>query len=218
MSPHNVANRYPGYNVLDKRHSQSWDDITRRVIDKRIAVQREPRFFSAEEWATLDAVCKRILPQPTDRAPIPMAAMLDATLHDNQTQGYRIAPLPYEGPAWKEGLKALNHSAHNIMGAAFHELSTTGQDALLTRAQKGDLQGAVWEPMSAQSFFTERVLVDVPAMYYAHPIAWNEMGFGGPASPRGYVRMELNRRDPWEPIEAQSDHDDTVRKENRHVG
>ena len=34
--------------------------------------------------------------------------------------------------------------------------------------------------------------------YYAHPSAWNEIGFGGPASPRGYVRMDFNRRDPWE--------------------
>ena len=34
--------------------------------------------------------------------------------------------------------------------------------------------------------------------YYAHPAAWNEIGFGGPASPRGYVRMDFDRRDPWE--------------------
>jgi hypothetical protein len=24
------------------------------------------------------------------------------------------------------------------------------------------------------------------------------VGFGGPASPRGYVRLGLNQRDPWE--------------------
>ena len=34
------------------------------------------------------------------------------------------------------------------------------------------------------------------------PTAWNEIGFGGPASPRGYVRMGLDRRDPWEAVEA----------------
>jgi hypothetical protein len=38
-------------------------------------------------------------------------------------------------------------------------------------------------------------------MYYAHPQAWDEIGFGGPASPRGYVRMGFNRYDPWEAVE-----------------
>ena len=40
-----------------------------------------------------------------------------------------------------------------------------------------------------------------PAAITRIPIAWNEIGFGGPASPRGYVRMDFNRRDPWEAVE-----------------
>lgn len=210
--------RYPGYNVLDKRFSQSWDAVTRRVIDQRMSVPREPRFFSAEEWLTLDALCKRIVPQPARPDCVPLAAMLDATLHANQTQGFRIDPLPYDRPAWKQGLAALNASAESITGAAFHLLDAAGQDALLTRAQNGDMHHPAWDPMSAELFFSKRILVDIPAMYYAHPTAWNEIGFGGPASPRGYVRMELNRRDPWEAIEAYGGKDRRVGEENRHVG
>ena len=34
------------------------------------------------------------------------------------------------------------------------------------------------------------------------PTAWSEIGWGGPASPRGYVRMDFDERDPWEAAEA----------------
>ncbi|MGH6677602.1 MAG: gluconate 2-dehydrogenase subunit 3 family protein, partial [Bradyrhizobium sp.] len=40
---------------------------------------------------------------------------------------------------------------------------------------------------------------------YAHPAAWSEIGFGGPASPRGYVRLGANRRDEWEAAEHAPD-------------
>ena len=34
--------------------------------------------------------------------------------------------------------------------------------------------------------------------FYSHPWAWNEMGFGGPAYPRGYKNMGIDRREDWE--------------------
>ena len=46
------------------------------------------------------------------------------------------------------------------------------------------------------------LLKTVVGFYYAHPKAWNEIGFGGPASPRGYVRLGFSERDPWEAKEV----------------
>jgi hypothetical protein len=43
------------------------------------------------------------------------------------------------------------------------------------------------------------------AAFYSHPWAWNEIGFGGPAYPRGYMRMGVGDhrgRDPHEGEEA----------------
>jgi hypothetical protein len=34
--------------------------------------------------------------------------------------------------------------------------------------------------------------------FYSHPWAWNEIGFGGPAYPRGYKYLALGAREPWE--------------------
>jgi len=48
--------------------------------------------------------------------------------------------------------------------------------------------------------------------FYAHPWAWNEIGFGGPAYPRGYAAFgspHLGEEEPWEARE--SAHYDPVR-------
>ena len=38
--------------------------------------------------------------------------------------------------------------------------------------------------------------------FYSHPWAWNEIGFGGPAYPRGYAALGVGHREHWEPDEA----------------
>jgi hypothetical protein len=34
--------------------------------------------------------------------------------------------------------------------------------------------------------------------FYSHPWAWNEIGFAGPAYPRGYKTLRLGSREPFE--------------------
>ncbi|HTT04598.1 MAG TPA: gluconate 2-dehydrogenase subunit 3 family protein [Steroidobacteraceae bacterium] len=193
-----MAERYPGYDVLAKRNTPSWNAKTREVIDARLAVSREPRFFSPGEWRTLWALCDRIVPQPRDRAPVPLPAYVDEKLYTGQLDGYRYAQLPVQGEAWRRGLAALEAEAQSACGAPFTQLDPAQQDALLGRMQRGELTNPAWQGMPCQLFFEHRVLPDITHAYYAHPTAWNEIGFGGPASPRGYARMGLDRRDPWE--------------------
>jgi len=213
-----MPDRFPGYDVLAKRHTPSWNAITRRVIDERLALPRDPRFFNEQEFQTLTAVCARIVPQPTTRAPIPLAAMVDDKLFRNRTDGYRRAGLPRQREAWKRGLHALDEEARSRCGARFHRLGAEEQDALLKQMQQGELTNSAWGDMPCKLFFSERLARDIASAYYAHPTAWNEIGFGGPASPRGYVRMQENRRDPWEAAEAApGENPALVRHRNRHV-
>jgi len=209
--------RYPGYDVLHKRHSPSWNDATRKVIDARLAVSREPRFFAQAEWDTLTAICARILPQPNDRPPVSLPGYVDQKMLDDKRPGYRNAVLPSQREAWKRGLAAFEVEARMAFGQSFHHLTPDQQDDLLHRAEDGRLSADAWQGMDAKLFFSEHVMTDIIAAYYAHPISWNEIGFGGPASPRGYVRMQNDRRDPWEPIEAGSGDEDRIRRENACV-
>jgi hypothetical protein len=196
--------RFPNYHVLSKRDSLSWNDATRRAIDARLAVQDRPEFLSADEYRTLKAVCERILPQPDRSEPdkVPIAGLLDQHLKQRGESGTRYEPMPYDGESWKIGLAALEAEAQARHGVRFHALSPAEADGLLEDCQAGYLQHQAWRNVPPQMFFKRRILTDIPGMYYAHPLAWDEMGFGGPASPRGYVRLQANRRDAWEAAEA----------------
>ncbi len=212
---------YPGYDVLRKRNTPSWNAQTRAVIDKRLAVDPDAhRFFNDAEWLCLRAICDRITPQPAERRAghVPVAALVDQKMHENHLDGYRHAPLPPMGDAWRRGLAALDAEARAAHGgAAFHALAPYEQDALLRKMEAGKFKDEAWGDMPAKTFFKQRVLSDVVKSYYSHPTAWNEVGWGGPASPRGYVRMDFDRRDPWEAAEAKPGREDEAYRENLRV-
>ena len=197
-----MTDRFPGYDVLKKRNTLSWNEPTRRAVDERVAVHPGPRFFDDAEWATLSAVCARIVPQPKDRPPVALAAYVDGKMFEKRIDGYRFAKLLPQGEAWKAALAALDAEARDRHGAAYHALPAREQDALLTKMQKGELDGLLWQGMPSDLFFSKRVLHDIVGAYYAHPTAWSEIGWAGPASPRGFVRLDKNMRDPWEAAEA----------------
>ena len=209
--------RFPGYDVLSKRHSLSWNDKTREVINARLAIPREPRFLSPDLFAILDAAAARIVPQPKARPPVPVAAYVDQKLFENKLDGYRIAEMPDQGECYRRGLAGLDEAALQSFGRGFVALAPAEQDQILSAAQRGALRGGAWGDMPAALFFSHRLLTDVTTFYYAHPAAWSEMGFGGPASPRGYVRMRFDRRDPWEAAEAKPGEEARALRHNRHV-
>jgi hypothetical protein len=215
-----MTERYPGYDVLNKRNSPSWNDQTRAVIDQRLAIDpNKHEFFNDREWPTLRALCDCIVPQTVARPrPVPLAAMIDEKMRDTASEGYRYAGLPPMREVWRRGLLALDAEAKTRHGYRFHDLAAREQDAILAAVQKGDVRDAAWQDLPPQGFFTKRVLHDIVSAYYAHPTAWNEIGFGGPASPRGYVRMYFDRRDPWEASEARPGREQRARRENAHVG
>lgn len=196
---------YPDYDVMEKRDTPSWNDITRKVVEERLRIADEPHFFTADEFRILKALCDRIIPQPANRRnKVPLAGMVDRMVERTKSIGYRQAGMPPLREAWRRGLRALDAEARQRFGAPFPDLPGGRQDTLLELVQKGEAHSPAWEGMSPKTFFKERVLHDVCVTYYTHPTAWNEIGFGGPASPRGYVRLKANQRDPWEAKENRS--------------
>lgn len=212
-----MPDRYPGYNVLDKRDTPSWNEATRKAVDARLALPDQPRFFTGAEWKTVVPLCDRIVPQPLGRPPIPTAALLDNKLHKDETEGYRNARLPELREAWRRGLAALAAESLAANQMPFHQLAPEQQDALLARMQNGEMSRPAWGGMPPAMFFRERLAHDIVEAYFSHPTAWSEIGWGGPASPRGYVRMGFNRRDAWEPVELHGNDVARVTEANRRV-
>jgi hypothetical protein len=212
-----IPSRYPDYDVLAKRHGPSWNDKTREVIAGRLAVTATPLFFSASEFQLVKTIAARIVPQPTTRPTVPVAALVDRKLHADVADGYRPGGMPRQREAWRRGLRALEAEALAAFRCPFAELSEATQDELLRHAASGELKAADWGNMRCDDFFKHRLLHDVVLAYYAHPTAWDEIGWGGPASPRGYVRLDFNDRDPWEAAEAEPGREQDAARINRHV-
>jgi hypothetical protein len=212
-----MSERYPGYDVLSKRDGPSWNEPTRQAIDARLRVPRQSRFFTEEEWRTLQAICEAVIPQDGDDDPVPLAAYVDQKMAENHTDGFRHGALPRQGEAWRRGLAALEAEARDAYDVSFHALSVERREDLLRRMQAGGLENAAWSAMPSAVFFEYRVVPDITHAFYAHPKAWSEIGFGGPASPRGYVRLKLGRRDPWEAAEARPGGEAAARRKNERV-
>jgi hypothetical protein len=211
-----MADRYPGYDVMNKHHGVSWNDKTREVIDRRLAQAADDRGTLSEvRWQTLTALCECILPQSScHRGPIPLAAAIAANIGKDVSEGYRDCRLPRFRQAWERGLDALQDEARRRHGEDFSTLTDLQKQSLLSDIAKGTTSSPVWGDMPAAVFFSSRVQHDLVSTYYSFPAAWNEIGFGGPASPRGYVRLGFDRHDPWEASEARPGREEQARLEN----
>lgn len=220
---------YPDYQVLSQQ--AFWDEATRKVVLARVEQVPALRFFSVEEAPLMAAILDRVLPQD-DRDPahrIPLLNFLDERLQLGQSDGYRYEEMPPDGEAYRLGMRALDEMARQRFGKGFVELGPTAQDELLKSLHDGkpDPHHPTWDRMPAHRFFL-MLLKDACSDYYAHPWAWDEIGFGGPAYPRGYMRLERGEPEPWEkeekryrwapPPSARSAQFDPVAGELEHLG
>ena len=194
-----MANRFPDYDVLSKRGSPSWNAQTRAAVDRRLALAGRPDLLSGQQLATLRAVAARVVPQFEGRPSInTVAILLDSIAGGESRDGFRHADLPPALEAWRRGLDAIDGEALARFDAPFAELAPERADALLESLSRGGACFAAWGDMAPDLFWSWRLLPDLVSAHWAHPSAWSAMGFGGPAGPRGYVRLAAYRRDPWE--------------------
>ena len=189
---------YPAYDVLDKWDTPSWNAQTRAAVSERLDQVPERRFLALEEWTILQAIVDRLVPQPDREEPVPIVPWIDDMLHHNRTPGFRYADMPPMREAWRQGLRAIAAEARSRHGTPFEELPPGLQDQLLRDVEYNRVESRHWADLPPGGFFKHHLLKEVVAVYYSHPDAWSEIGYGGPASPRGYARLLLNERDPWE--------------------
>jgi hypothetical protein len=191
--------RYPDFDVLSQ--VDHWDEVTRRVVLDRVERVPPIRFFDEREAAALGAFCDTVLAQ--DREPrIPVLAMVDAKLHAHQLDGYRYADMPSDRQTWRRVARCLDEEADRRAGRDFAAAPQETRDEIVGRFFHGDLDWEGFPVDKAWSVVTRMIL----SAFYSHPWAWNEIGFGGPAYPRGFARLGAGQREHWEePPEFQVD-------------
>jgi Gluconate 2-dehydrogenase subunit 3 len=190
---------YPGYQTLAQK--SYWDAATRKTVEDRLNKTGSFRFFAPDQARLLEAVCARLLPQDDRDAAlrIPIAPGIDDRLFRNQSDGYRHENMPPDGEAYRLGLNGIDQIAGHLHGRGFADLDPGAQDEILESLHAGKPAAAedIWKQLPVHRFFL-LALQDCIDEYYSHPWAWDEIGYGGPAYPRAYMRLEGGQPEPWE--------------------
>ena len=186
-----IEDRFPGYDVTGE--AGSWDALTAGVVLARLAPPAPLRFFTPVEEPTARALLDRLLAQDEDPR-VPVLEMIDARLVEGRTDGWHYAELPPDEEAWRLSLAALDADA---AGGAFAGLDPGEQNRILEAVRTAE---GGWHGLPGARIFSMWMRYASTA-FYSHPWAWNEIGFGGPAYPRGYKNAGLDKREPWEVAE-----------------
>lgn len=193
-----MVGRYPDYDVFDAR--DTWDSATSRVVNARMAIKvGDPLiFFTESEAPTGRAFCDACMAQDEDPR-VPVLEMIDRRLGAGQLDGYQYDGMPDDGHTWRLVLAGLDETAATGWGTdSFAACAPEAMAGIVERFAGADLTGGTWEELNVKRAWTvcTRMIV---AAFYAHPWAWNEIGFGGPAYPRGFMRMgPVAFREPFE--------------------
>ena len=194
---------YAGYSTMALK--KSWDRATRKVVSERVMESASIRFFSPQEAAVLSAVIDRLMPQDdrSEARTVPILSVIDERLQSNSLNGFRYEDMPPDQESYRLGIKAIDEMARTRFEQSFVELAVHRQELILKSLhdRKPDPAHAIWERMPVGRFWA-LLMEDCVTAYYSHPWAWDEIGFGGPAYPRGYMRLENGLREPWEKDES----------------
>ena len=190
---------YPGYSTLSQQ--SFWDKTTRDLVNDRVANVPRIRHFSAESARFWRVVFEHVLPQ-ADRVPerrIAITERVDERLHNNRSVGYRYANMPPDKEAYRLAEIAIDEESQARFNGKFNGLPHLQQDIVLQAIHDGKPVAAksIWKQMSIGRFWL-LLMQDAIEAYYSHPWAWDEIGFGGPAYPRAYTRLERGEPEPWE--------------------
>ena len=190
---------YPGFSTLSQK--DFWDEATRQLVLARVNDIPPIRFFNPMEARLMKAVLDRILPQDdrNEAHQVPILNFIDERLYFRRLDGYQFEGMPEHPEAHLLGLQAIETMARESHQKSFTDLSIREQEELLQSIQDQKPLSAheVWKKLPIAHYWT-LLVQDAVSAYYAHPYAWDEIGFGGPAYPRGYMRQENGLPEPWE--------------------
>jgi hypothetical protein len=189
---------YPSFNVLNEE--KHWDPHTREIVDQRLETPSfyPFQFFTQQEANTLFALCSLLL----DDQRYPVIAFVvhhfDATLKASVGESQRKVGVPKQSVLIRDGLILLDQACIRLYGSPLDGLKEETQEEVVSQLMKGSFLLQSDQKSVPVNDFMQKIHSEAIASYYSHPSIWSEIGYAGPAYPRGYVRSELGLTDPWE--------------------
>jgi Gluconate 2-dehydrogenase subunit 3 len=189
--------RYPDYDVMAQK--DHWDGVTRELLESREREVPPVTVFTPAEEACLRPFLDVVLAQDAEPR-IPVFEMVDKKFADGKLDGYRYEDMPEDPETWRRVAAMLDRVARERGATSFAALADDAKDAVVDAFSQGELEADDLNVTRAWSVVMRGALSE----FYSHPWAFNEIGFGGPAYPRGYMRLHQGAqgREPWERPEA----------------
>jgi Gluconate 2-dehydrogenase subunit 3 len=186
-----ATGRFPGFDVLSE--ARHWDPVTAEVVTARTGPFPDRQFFTDTEQVCAAALLDQLTGQCDADLGVPVLQMVDARLAAGETDGWRYADMPEDGQAWRDTLGYLDKDAHARCGSSFADAPGRDRAAMIQAVQ----DSAEWHGLSADHVWSLWTRYACTA-FYSHPDAWSEIGFPGPAYPRGYKNTGVGKLEPFE--------------------
>lgn len=189
---------YPDYDVMKEK--DAWDDHTQSIVSVRIIREKPYSFLTPTEAEILRSICTLLVDDARGDVIQYVLGHFDQAMMESYGESERKAGVPRAQTLLREGLKSLNQASITRYTKSFIGLDINEQENMLQELSESNAQPAsLWKHLNQRALFKKLLTLTLEA-YYSHPVVWSEIGYGGPAYPRGYVRAQLGQLDPWEAV------------------
>ncbi|KRF13542.1 gluconate 2-dehydrogenase subunit 3 family protein [Paenibacillus sp. Soil787] len=187
---------YPSYDVMNEVYE--WDDHTQTIVTSRLKSIKSLHFLTGIEAVMVRRISSLLVSDQTPEVLDFIISHIDQTLHQSLGEGQRKAGVPESPELIRSGLQAIEQGVQLLYGSSFITLDIDRQKQYLQMISECNAEPLeVWNSIQQEPLFIKLLRLTVES-YSSHPKVWSEIGYAGPAYPRGYVRTELGQLDPWE--------------------
>lgn len=192
-----IQSHYPSYNVMEQK--DHWDHHTQEIVTDRLVQKQQYQLLTDVEVEIIRSLCTHLIHD--QRADIIQYVIrhIDQFISSNVGESQRKPGIPPAPQLIRDGIQAIDQlSMQRHMDHYFH-LSIADQTAILSEISQAKNHNPVdvWGIIPPKELFNMLLKLTTEA-YYSHPVIWSEIGYAGPAYPRGYVRTQGGHLDPWE--------------------
>lgn len=179
------------------KEKDEWDNHTQQIVSNRLHPTTSYSFLTQEESTILQTICKQLTGDERESLILYILDHIDQTLSSPIGEGQRKVGMPKAKELIRLGLEALEQTSQEKYQISFVQLDKKTQLLLLNQLSNEQALTSKWNFVPQRELFKKLLTLTLEA-YYSHPLVWSEIGYGGPAYPRGYVRTQLGQLDPWE--------------------
>lgn len=192
----NMQSHYPSFDVMNEK--QEWDDHTQAIVSSRLSPVQNYHFLTPDEADLVRQISSVLVNDEKPEVLDFIVGHVDHTLHQSPGESQRKDNVPKAPELIRAGLRAIEQGARALHGSSFLNLEVSDQRQYLNRICESVAEPQnVWTSVPQKELFLKLLNLTIES-YCSHPNIWSEIGYAGPAYPRGYVRTQIGQLDPWE--------------------